>query len=69
MLKNINCHIILFKRFISALCIFLSLFYILSMPNTAYADDDDKIKSYIENIFLVRNKAILSQDLDSIQSL
>ena len=69
MLQYKNCHIIILKKFISILCIFFSIFYILFNPSVTFADENDDIKSHVENIFLIRNKAILTQDLDSIQAL
>lgn len=69
MLQYKNCHIIILKKFISILCIFFSIFYILFNPSVTFADENDDVKSHVENIFLIRNKAILTQDLDSIQAL
>lgn len=69
MLKYKNYHIIIPKKFISILCVFFSIFYIFFNPSVTFADENDDVKSYVENIFLIRNKAILTQDLDSIQSL
>lgn len=69
MLQYKNCHIIILKKFISILCIFFSIFYILFNPSVTFADENDNVKSHVENIFLIRNKAILTQDLDSIQAL
>ncbi|WP_294153618.1 amidase domain-containing protein [uncultured Clostridium sp.] len=68
MLMNEYCPINIFKKLFSTLCIFLSIFYIFFNPYIALADDEDNIKSYVKNIFLIRNKAILTQDLESIHS-
>lgn len=69
MINKQQYNIIILKRLLSFLCIFFSTFYILFSPSITYADEDDNIKCYVNNIFQIRNKAILTQDLDSIQSL
>lgn len=35
----------------------------------ADASNDNEVKSIVENIFAIKNKAILSKDLDSIKAL
>lgn len=57
------------KRAIAILCIFFSIFYVTLSSCSVYADEDEHIKAYVDNIFQMRNKAILTQDLDSIQKL
>ena len=70
MIVKKHCYIITIKKFFSLLCIFFSVFYITFNPLNVYADDDDdNVKSSVNNIFQIRNKAILTQDLDSIERL
>ena len=69
MINKQQYNIIISKKLLSFLCLFFSIFYILFSPSITYADEDDNIKCYVNNIFQIRNKAILTQDLDSIQSL
>lgn len=61
----------IFTKFIIAILI-CSLFN-SNISQIALADNDapneKEIQTFVENIFIIRNKAILSQDLDSIESI
>lgn len=61
------------SNFFKIIILLLSLITIVSFTivpaNSADTCDEEDIKNYVHNLFLVRNKAILTQDLDSIESL
>lgn len=62
-------------RFISIfiICLIVSTFFINNKSNIiAHSSDEiseDDVKNCVNNLFLIRNKAILTKDLDSIHSL
>ena len=58
-------HIILFI----ALIIFILSDIITPISVLADTTTEDQLKSFVENIFITRNKSILSQDLDSIVAI
>lgn len=59
--------------FIKIIVIFLSFICIINhsifSPFCAETDENEEIKNHVQNLFLMRNKAILTQDLDSIETL
>lgn len=57
-----------FKIFIIA---FICLWTIFMIPLKAFAEgnSDDEMKNFVKNIFLSKSKSVLTQDLDSIESL
>ena len=62
-------------RFISIFLISLSInILFINKTFSVVADSfdevcEDDVKDYVKNLFLIRNKAILTKDLDSIESL
>ena len=62
------------KHFVTKLIIFILLCstIITYFPKTISADTEstkDEMKKYVENIFLIKSKSVLTEDLDSIHSL
>ena len=63
-----------FKHNIITILYFLVLIaaslYICSYQTiSAHATNDDELKNFVENIFLIKSRCVLSGDLDSIESI
>ena len=57
------------KKEIILFTIILTLFNIFSFKNAFASDTEDELKKHIENIFLIKSRAVLTQDLDCLRSL
>ncbi|MBE6049306.1 MAG: amidase domain-containing protein [Clostridium sp.] len=59
--------LLILKRFIYLLL--LALCFMLSMNINALGSTEEEVKNFIENVFQKKSKAILNEDLDTIESL
>ncbi|AOR23638.1 amidase domain-containing protein [Clostridium taeniosporum] len=57
------------KKVIAIFIFVLTFFNIFSFKNVLADDTENELKKYVENIFLIKSKAVLTQDLECLKGL